>query len=241
MTQSSRRSHTIQQEQSSILPHLRKLLPFSFRRDVKPVLHGANPCDPLDVCLFSNFFSSVVVNPMVTLQCPATSTLHRIPGQSSTAKDGAVAHSSHSESVSSCSLHNYDLHLVSRDPHKHVLSQSHLTPLLYPSYPTYQTGGIFIQRHLLSVFLLRRVRRYVPSDFALSSRLHILLSSVTLQLALQNLGMIADRTKTLILVHLHRTPILNAHLRQGREHQKCIEVASSVSACRVTSRRCITI
>ena len=132
---------------------------------------------------------------------------------------------------------DYYLHFVSRDPCTH-LSRNLQIPLQvsHPSELGYQTGGIFIQivqRYLLSVFLLRRVRRYVQSDTSLSSRPHMSLLSVMLRPVLQNLGMIADRMKILILLHLHRHPILNAHLHQRRQHQGSMGVVGCVSACRV--------
>ena len=132
---------------------------------------------------------------------------------------------------------DFYLHFISRDPRARLWLNL-LIPLQvpHPSELAYQTGGIFmqiVQRCLLSVFLLRRVRRYVQSDCSLSVRPHISLWSVMLQPVLQNLEMIADRMKNLILLHLHRYPIVNAHLHQRRQYQGSMGVVGCVSACRV--------
>ena len=114
-----------------------------------------------------------------------------------------------------------NLQFFSRHRHQNILSPNlilHLPPSSDLAYAIHQTGGPFIlamHSFLLLVSLLRRVWRYVWSNFIPVIELMQLISSGMPQLVLLKKTIMAtDVTKNLIPHHLHRMHILNE-----RKHQ----------------------
>ena len=82
--------------------------------------------------------------------------------------------------------------------------------------------------HLLLMFLLRTVKRYILSSFVTGTRSHRLISSATLQLVLLDVVIAVYLMKTLIPVHCHGTPLPKEHLLRNNEMVRYASVFSAI-------------
>jgi len=118
--------------------------------------------------------------------------------------------------------------LFSRDLHQCRLSSSHPPPFPTPCHLLIELVGppiVWIAHcQLLTMFLFRKVKRYILSNIVTAMRSYRLISSSTLQLVHLHWMATIYSMNTLIPIHVRRAPFLKERLLGSMEVASCFRI-----------------